>query len=130
MAYAMLSSELAMNIHVIPRRLHLTDPLCDFAVEKLGHLESINDSIVEADVVLSREANSRPDARFKARVRLAVPGWTVHATESAGDLFSALDIVQSKLARQLRKRKTRLNQRATHRLQRRRERMKRSGFTF
>jgi putative sigma-54 modulation protein len=119
-----------MNIHVIPRRLHLTDPLCEFAAEKLGHLESINDSIVEADVVLSREANSRPDARYKARVRLAVPGRSVHATESAGDLFSALDLVQSKLARQLRKRKTRLNQRVTHRLQRRRELWKQFGFAY
>jgi putative sigma-54 modulation protein len=117
-----------MNIHVIPRRLHLTDPLCDFAAEKLGHLESINDSIVEADVVLSREANRRPDARYKARVRLAVPGRSVHATESAADLYSALDLVQSKLARQLRKRKTRLGRRATHRLQLRRERFKQFGF--
>jgi putative sigma-54 modulation protein len=117
-----------MNIHVIPRRLHLSDPICDFAAEKLGHLESINHAILGAAVVLSRETNSRPESRFRARVKLNLPGRSMHATEVAGDLYSALDVVQSKLARQLRKRKTRFNDCRTHKLQRRREHLKQSGW--
>ena len=118
----------AMNIHVIPRRLHLSDPICDFAAEKIGHLELIDHGILGAAVVLSREKNSRPESRYCARVKLNLPGRSVHATEVSGDLFSALDVVQSKLARQLRKRKTRFNDCRTHKLQRRRERLKLFGW--
>ena len=118
----------AMNIHVIPRRLHLSDPICDFTAEKIGHLESINHAILGAAVVLSRETNGRPESRYCARVKLNLPGRSVHATEAAGDLYSALDIVQRKLARQLRKRKTRFKDCQTHKLQRRRERWKQFGW--
>jgi len=125
----MLSTKGAMNIHVIPRRLHLSDPICDFAAETIGHLESINHAILGAAVVLSRETSSRRGSRYCARVKLNLPGRSVHAAEAASDLYSALDVVQSKLARQLRKRKTRFNDRRTHKLQRRRERLKNYGST-
>ena len=41
-------------------------------------------------------------------VHLAVPGPDIHAEESHSVLYAALDLVTAKLARQLRKRKTRL----------------------
>ncbi len=125
----MLRTVGAMNIHVIPRRLHLSDPICNFAAEKIGHLESIDHAILGAAVVISREKNSRPESRYCARVRLNLPGRSVHATEEASDLYSALDVVQSKLARQLRKRKTRYNNCRTHKLQRRLERLKQYGWS-
>jgi putative sigma-54 modulation protein len=49
-----------------------------------------------------------PAARFTVSAHLAVSGPDLHAEESAADLYAALNAVKDKLARQLRKRKTRL----------------------
>jgi putative sigma-54 modulation protein len=57
-------------------------------------------------------------------VHLAVPGPDIHAEESDADLYAAIDLVMDKLARQLRKRKTRLNDKrrtATARIVRKRK---------
>jgi len=97
-----------MHIHIIPLRFQLTDPIHAFATEKVAHLDVITDAISSAQVTLSRDNAAEPARRFTAKVRLALPGKDVHASESSADIYSALDRVQGKLARQLRKRKTRL----------------------
>jgi putative sigma-54 modulation protein len=52
---------------------------------------------------------AKPAERYSVKIHLAVPGPDIHAAESHADLYGALDLVVDKLARQLRKRKTRLN---------------------
>ena len=117
-----------MHIHIIPLRFQLTDPIRSFASEKLAHLDAITDSISSAQVTLSRDNAAEPSRRFTAKVRLAVPGKDVHASESSEDLYSALDQVQSKLARQLRKRKTRLTDAVLRHGQRARKRADWNGL--
>ena len=64
--------------------------------------------IIAAHAVLVHDDTKKPDERFCAKVHLAVAGQDIHAEQSAADIYAALDLVASKLARQLRKRKTRL----------------------
>ena len=59
------------------------------------------------DIVLTQDGSVNPAKRFTVSVRLAVPGQDVQASQTGADLYAAIDRVQSKLARRLRKRKTR-----------------------
>ncbi len=113
-----------MHIHIIPLRFQLNDPIRSFALDKLQHLDAITDAISAARVTLSRDNAAEPSRRFTAKVRLSIPGKAVHASETSSDLYVALDEVQSKLARQLRKRKTRLGQFAAHERAGRRKKMR------
>jgi putative sigma-54 modulation protein len=97
-----------MKIHITPRHLRLTESVESQAVAKLETLEHINDRIVSAHVTLASCDVSDPAQRYTASARLAVAGPDLFAEESAADIGAALDAVTSKLARQLRKRKTAL----------------------
>ena len=97
-----------MQIHLSPRHLRLTAGIHQHAAAKISHLEEIADDIVAAHIVLIHDETAKPDDRHTVKVHLAVPGPDIHAEESHADLYAALDLVTDKLARQLRKRKTRL----------------------
>ena len=96
-----------MKIHLVPHQLQLTETIQSFTEEKLAELEEIFPDVQSADIVLTRDGSVNPAKRFTVRVRLAVPGNDVRASETGADLYAAIDRVQSKLARRLRKRKTR-----------------------
>src|SRR6187402_1317195 len=98
-----------MQIHLSPRHLRLTSAIHRFCADKIGHLEDLAGEIVAAHIVLIHDETANPAFRHSVKVHLAVPGPDIHAEESAEGLFPALDLVVDKLARQLRKRKTRLN---------------------
>lgn len=97
-----------MQLHLSPRHLRLTAAIHRHTADKVLQLEELTDQIVAAHVVLIHDENGKPDDRFTIKVHLAVPGPDIHAEESAADLYVAIDLVMDKLARQLRKRKTRL----------------------
>jgi putative sigma-54 modulation protein len=97
-----------MKIHLTPRHLRLSPALEQQTVEKLGALEELNTRLLTAHVVLSHDDTADPANRFTARARLEVAGPDLHAEEHASDLYAAIDGVADKLARQLRKRKTKL----------------------
>jgi len=94
-----------MQIHLSPRHLVLTAAIHSFVAAKIEHLESISDQIIGAHVVLVHDDTRLK--RFVVKVHLAVPGPDIHAQDSDADLYAAIDKVADKLARQLRKRKTR-----------------------
>ena len=97
-----------MQIHISPRHLRLTAAIHQYAATKIVHLEELAEDIIAAHVVLIHDETARPEDRYSAKVHLAIPGPDIHAEESHADLYAALDLVTDKLARQLRKRKTRL----------------------
>ncbi len=98
-----------MQIHLSPRHVRLTAGMHGHVAAKIEHLEEHTPEIVAAHVVLIHDATAKPADAFTVKVHLAVPGPDIHAEESAADLYAAIDVVVDKLARQLRKRKTRLN---------------------
>jgi putative sigma-54 modulation protein len=97
-----------MQIHLSPRHLRLTAAIHQYAASKVLHLEELASDIVAAHVVLIHDENAKPADRYAVKVHLAIPGPDIHAEEAHADLYAALDLVTDKLARQLRKRKTRL----------------------
>ena len=96
-----------MQLHLSPRHVRLTAAIHRHVAEKIEHLEEHTNEIVAAHVVLLHDATAKPADAFTVKVHLAIPGPDIHAEESAAELYAALDVVVDKLARQLRKRKTR-----------------------
>jgi len=95
-----------MQIHLSPRHLVLTAAIHSYVADKVEHLESITESILAAHVVLLHDETKTK--RYVVKVHLAVPGPDIHAEDAETDLYAAIDKVVSKLAQQLRKRKTKL----------------------
>ncbi len=107
-----------MNIHLTPRHLKLTASIESRAVQDLTSLTHIEERIISAHAVLACDPTADPAKRFTVIAHLAVAGPDLHAEDTASDLYAALDGVKSKLARQLRKRKTRRTDHRRSRAQR------------
>ena len=104
-----------MHIHLSPRHLVLTGAIHSYVADKLSHLETITDEILAAHVVLLHdEAKAK---KYVVKVHLGMPGPDIHAEDKEADLYAAIDRVTDKLARQLRKRKTRIQSATKHRTQ-------------
>ncbi len=97
-----------MKIHLDPSNVSASSSLRSFVSEKLDRLGEMVADILSAHVVFKRDNTPSADSHFRVKVRLAVPGKDVFASDRAGDIYSAIDKVSAKLARRLRKRKTRL----------------------
>ncbi len=96
-----------MQIHLNPRNISITAALRGFLSEKLDRLGEMVGDILSAHVVFQRADTAAVARQFSVKVRLAVPGKDVVASDHDGDLYAAIDKVSAKLARRLRKRKTR-----------------------
>ena len=97
-----------MKIDLTPHHLRLTAAIERQTVEKLSSLADISSQLLTAHVVLGHDDTRDPSSRFTASARLEIAGPDIYAEEHASDLYAAIDGVADKLARQLRKRKTRL----------------------
>jgi len=115
-----------MQIHLSPRHLTLTAAIHSYVADKISHLEDVVGNIVAAHVVLIHDEKRNPSRAYHVKVHLAVPGPDIHAEDAEADLYAAIDKVTAKLARQLRKRKTRIVDDKKHKHQRELER-KRTG---
>ena len=115
-----------MQIHLSPRHLTLTAAIHGYVADKISHLESLAANIVAAHVVLVHDETKT--RKHSVKVHLAMPGPDIHAEDSEDDLYAAIDKVIDKLARQLRKRKTKLGSHRKHVAQLKSEGRKR-GYT-
>lgn len=104
-----------MQIHLSPRHLVLTAAIHSHVAEKIEHLETLTDRIIAAHVVLLHDETKTK--QYVVKVHLAVPGPDIHAQDAETDLYAAIDKVAEKLARQLRKRKTKLVSTKKHKVQ-------------
>ncbi len=107
-----------MQLHLSPRNVRLTAAIHQHAAEKILHLEEYAPDLVAAHIVLIHDEAAKPGDRFTVKVHLAIAGPDIHAEQSAEGLIAALDLVTDKLARQLRKRKTRLTDKRRSKTQR------------
>jgi putative sigma-54 modulation protein len=112
-----------MQIHLSPRHIRLTAAIHAHAAGVVAQLEDYAE-IFAAHFVLIHDEAAKPDDRFSVKAHVAVRGPDVHAEESAATIHAALDLVVDKLARQLRKRKTRLTDKRRSTVQRERERQR------
>jgi len=97
-----------MQIHLSPRHLRLTAAIHQYAAAKVEELEDLGAEIIAAHIVLVHTDTAALEARYKVKVHLAIAGPDIFAEQKSSDLYLAIDGVIAKLARQLRKRKTRL----------------------
>lgn len=114
-----------MQIHVSTRHLQLTGAINSFVAEKVSHLEDLTGNMIAVHVVLGQdEKSSAGGGSYYAKLHVALPGPDLHAEDSDFDLYAAIDKAMSKLARQLRKRKTKLVDKQQQKAQRSSERRK------
>lgn len=104
-----------MQIHISPRHLVLTAAIHSYVAEKVVHLEAITGDILGAHIVLMHEEGKAKT--YRTKVHLGLPGKDIHAEDAESDLYASIDKVVDKLARQLRKRKTRIKSTKKHRVQ-------------
>lgn len=96
-----------MQIHLSPRNIRLTGAIHAYVAEKIMRLEDIASEILAAHVVLLHDESAPSGSSYCVKVHLAIAGPDVHASDVDGDLYAAIDKISDKLARLLRKRKTR-----------------------
>ena len=93
-----------MNITITGRHMEMTDALKAYIESALGKVESHFDKVIDADVVLDVEKH-----RHIAEVNLHANGVRIHSKESSSDMYASVDAAISKLERQVRKYKGRIN---------------------
>lgn len=92
-----------MNIIINCRQMDLTRNLKEYAEEKIGKFRKYLNNITEASVTLSVEKY-----RHKAEVHLKVNGSLIQAESITGEMYSSIDEVVEKLARQVKKHKDKI----------------------
>lgn len=97
-----------MQIHLSPRNIRLNAAIHGYVAEKIVRLEDIASEILAAHVVLLHDERAATGRSFCVKAHIAIAGPDIHASAVDGDLYAAIDKISDKLARQLRKRKTRL----------------------
>jgi putative sigma-54 modulation protein len=89
-----------MQITVTGHQMDVTEPLRNYASEKIARLQKHFDHMTTSNVVLHVEKN-----RHKAEATIHVRGVTLHADAEDGDMYAAIDALADKLDRQVLKHK-------------------------
>ena len=98
-----------MNIEVTGRQMSISDSLREYALEKIGNsLKVIDIDPLDAEVVLHAERNPSNPRPACCEVTMRANGHIVRVEEYEEDMHAAIDVAAAKVARQLRKFKTRV----------------------
>lgn len=92
-----------MQINVVFRHMDQSDAVKEYAIEKLSKIKKYLDGPIDVNVVLSVEK-----IRQIAEVKFTISGFVVKGKEEAGDMYAAIDLVASKIGRQVKRYKGRL----------------------
>lgn len=101
-----------MAITVSGRKMNVTPAIKDYVDEKIGRaLEVFDSAAMDAEVVLRTEKNPAISLNAICEVTVNAKGAVIRVAESAEDMYAAIDLASDKVARQLRKYKTRVVER-------------------
>ncbi len=101
-----------MAITVSGRKMNVTPAIRDYVDEKIGRaLEVFDSAAMDAEVVLRTEKNPAISLNAICEVTVNAKGAVIRVAESAEDMYAAIDLASDKVARQLRKYKTRVVER-------------------
>jgi putative sigma-54 modulation protein len=93
---------MALKVDIYARNMELTDRVNEYVSKKMSKLDRFLPDIEETRVELAFNKSARNAAdRHVAQVTLHVKGDTLRAEEGADDLFTAIDAVMDKIARQI-----------------------------
>ncbi|MFW5782575.1 MAG: ribosome hibernation-promoting factor, HPF/YfiA family [Candidatus Muiribacteriaceae bacterium] len=97
-----------MQIIISGQNFNLTEGLKVHTEEKLTKLKKYFDQINETDVVFHVDDSKEKERKNSVEVTIWANGTTIHAEESAQDLYAAVNMVVDKLERQIKKYKEKL----------------------
>lgn len=100
-----------MNLILKGRGVDLNDRLRDYASVKLTKSQRFFERIIKMEVEFSEERNPRVKNRHKVEVTVKTPRETLRAHGAGTDYFAAIDQVEGRLERQVKKFKGRLSTR-------------------
>ncbi|MFL6653933.1 MAG: ribosome hibernation-promoting factor, HPF/YfiA family [Sulfurifustis sp.] len=89
-----------MQLTVTGHQMDVTEPLRNYAAEKIGKLQRHFDHMTTGNVVLHVEKN-----RHLVEATIFAKGITLHAEAADGDMYAAIDSLVDKLDRQVLKHK-------------------------
>ncbi len=89
-----------MQLTISGQQVEITNPLRDYASEKIGRIEKHFDHVTTTNIVLHVEKN-----RHLAEATIHAAGATLHANAEGGDMYAAIDSLADKLDRQVIKHK-------------------------
>ena len=95
--------------HIRGENIAITDAIRDYAETKLSKLEKYFSE--DETVTVNVTAKVYPNKRAKAEVTIPHKNVTLRAKETSDDWYGSLDLVVDKLAHQIRKHKTKLQNR-------------------
>lgn len=101
----MQTANVDLNITVTGRHLEITDAIRDYARRKIDGLHLDYPRIMEAKVVLDVQSHQR---HFAEIILFCANHITIECSSTCDDLYAAMDETISKIARRMRKYKTRL----------------------
>jgi len=93
-----------MNTTITGRHMEMTEALKAYVEGSLGKVTEHFDKVIDADVVLEVQKN-----RHIAEVNLHANGIRIHSRESSPDMYASVDTVMTKLEKQIRKYRDRIN---------------------
>jgi len=93
-----------MNLTVTGRHMEMTDALKSYVENGLTKLRHHFDRVIDANVILTVEKH-----RHIAEINLHANGIRIHGKESSSDMYASVDAVLTKLDKQIRKYKDRIN---------------------
>lgn len=98
-----------MDITVSGRKMPISDSLRVYAEDKIGKaVEQLDVNAIACEIVLYREKNPANPLPAVCEVTVIMKGHVARVEESEEDMFAAIDVSAAKIARQLRKFKTRV----------------------
>ena len=98
-----------MDITVSGRKMPVSDSLKSYATDKIGGaVEQLDVGAIACEIVLYREKNPANPNPAICETTVIMPGHVARVEESEQDMFAAIDVAAAKIARQLRKFKTRV----------------------
>lgn len=100
-----------MDVTVSGRHTTVSEKLRTYAVDKIGKCDRYLGGMDRAEVHFWEEKNARKDDREICEVTLEGHGHHIRCKVSAPDGFTAVDLAEDKLERQLRKLKTKVQNR-------------------
>jgi putative sigma-54 modulation protein len=97
-----------MQVTVKGKNLDVPSHVRDEAVAKLSKVRKLFDRFIDMEVVFSEDKNPRITDKVHCEVVLHAKGKYLRATAAAPDPLTAIDRAEAKLARQVRKYKTKV----------------------
>jgi putative sigma-54 modulation protein len=92
-----------MQITISGQHVEVTEPLRNYASEKIGRVQRHFDNVTTGNVVLHVEKN-----RHLAEATIFAKGATIHADAEGIDMYAAIDMLADKLDRQVLKHKEKI----------------------